>query len=69
VNQSLGLVNDGNVSTAGTSAAGEVVIHTTVADPSVRASGIVDGLLTPHRRKTLAAWLAALDSFGTEREH
>jgi len=69
VHQDSVLVNDGNVSTAGTSAAGEVVIHTTVADPTVRASRIVDGLLTPHRRKTLAAWLAALDSFGTEREH
>ncbi len=69
VHQDSVLVNDGSVSTAGTSAAGEVVIHSTVADPSVRASRIVDGLLTPHRRKTLAAWLAALDSFGTEREH
>src|SRR5208337_857082 len=69
VHQDSVLVNDGNVSTAGTSAAAELVIHTTVADPSVRASSIVDGLLTPHRRDTLGAWLAALVSFGTEREH
>jgi len=62
-------VNDGNVSTAGTSTAREVVIHTAATAPSVRASRIVDGLSTPHRRKTLAAWLAALDSFGTEGAH